>query len=204
MKVVPSFPRFKGKFLSFTVRKSDNREHGTQDVFVVFSSGKRHALHRYLWLKLVWDELTKEEFCLFISMKESLENDKIVGFLRAKLIIPKKILRQRLIKLETFLGQKVSKREEYQGLQRIRFEFHEVQRKLPKVRKYSGYIRTPSAAGSKRSQKSLIDSGDLLTGWVEENVIDFYHLLSVGEIELFLGSFVFRPDESNKTETEDF
>lgn len=176
--------------------KSEDREHGTQDVFVVFSSGKRQTLHRYLWLKLVWDELTKEEFNLFISMKETLDNDKIVGFLRSKLTISRKILRKRLIEIETILGEKVSKREEYQGLQRINFEFYEVQRKLPKVRKYSGYIRTPSKAGTKRSSKTLLEPGDLISEWVEDNVVDYFHFLTVGEIELFRGSFVFRPDES--------
>lgn len=185
MKKVPSFPRFSGSFRTITVLKSEDRENGTQDVFVVLSSGKRQTLLRFLWLKLVWDELSKEEYSLFISFKEVLEDDKIVGFLRARLSVPKKILRKRLNETEKSLGEKISTREEYQGLRRIKYEIHEVTRKLPKVRKYSGYIRTPSSASNKNSRRSSKNFDVFQVEWIEENVIDYHYLFTVGGIEFF-------------------
>lgn len=185
MEKVPRFPRFSGSFRTITVLKSEDRENGTQDVFVVLSSGKRQTLLRFLWLKLVWDELSKEEYSLFISFKEVIEDDKIVGFLRARLTVPKKILRKRLNQTEKSLGEKISTREEYQGLRRINYEIYEVTRKLPKVRKYSGYIRTPSAASNKNSRRSSRNFDVFQVEWIEENVIDYHYLFTVGGIEFF-------------------
>lgn len=183
----PSLPRFTGPFKSFTVSISTDREKGTESRFLVYSQGSRVKVLEYLWLKFLWDELTKEEFQLFILAPETLNSEIKVAALRALLIIGKKELRTRLNKMEKFLMLKTSSKERYQGYKRLNVEIHRITRNLPKVRKFSGYVRSLSATGSKRSggprelEPLAINEYDY-----DEKIVDWYTLLTVGEIE-FLG-----------------
>jgi len=100
-------------------------------VFLVLSSGKRDVVKRQLWLKLVWDQLTKVEFELFLTLLK--DSDYLYwSFLKLLVFVPKKILRKNLIKNETILGLKISTRESYIGSLRTNIEIQKEIRNLPK------------------------------------------------------------------------
>lgn len=199
MKAIPSYPRFSGGFKTFRVKEFSDHNKGTYGGLHVFSQGSRDKVEEYLWLKFCWDELTTLEYRLLILLPGISNSEIKFAFFRALLILPKKILRNRLIKFQTLLGMKASTRERYLGFKSsLDVEIYEFQRRLPKVPKYSGYVKSPSSVGSKsqggpRLLEPLTPTEDIL---INKEIIDWYNLLTVGEMEFFSGEFRFRPDES--------
>jgi hypothetical protein len=128
-------PRFKGRFFTFRSTYFVDQENRSKQSFLVFSSGRREVVKRYLWLKLVHDQLTRIEYDLFINLLEE-DDDKIWSFLKLLVFTPKKLLRDRLLRTETKLGQEVSNRESYRGSQQLNIE---IQRKL------EGYLKPKSS-----------------------------------------------------------
>lgn len=192
-----NIPNFKGPFFTWKVSLSTNREKSLQELLLVFSSGKRDRIHRYLWHKMVWDQLSKDEFLLFISMSETLGNDKIVGFLRAKLEVPLKVLRYRLNKIESLLGEKETDYISYLGYRRIRLDIQRIERKLPKVKKFSGYVKNIASLGKGSRGSSVPEPSSKILDFVENLNDDWYYLLSVGELTL-LSRELQLPDEDQK------
>jgi hypothetical protein len=187
--VVRGKPNFIGPFFRWSVNYNTTSQ-GTLTRFVVFSSGRRQTVKEYLWLKIVWDQLTTKEFELFLSLPGILENTKIVGFLRAKLINPKK-LRERLNLFETLMGDRPSSRERYKGLKRLRIEIRKETIQLRKVTKYSGYVRNISSIGrGHRGSGKPEPTGNFL--FADENQIDWFEILTVGDLTL-LGKSVNLP-----------
>jgi hypothetical protein len=197
LSVVPSKPRFSGRFFTHAVRINADHEKGEEEVLIVYSKGSRLALVKYLWLKFLWDQLTKEEFLLFISMNETLQNEKKFNYLKIINEIPKKEARKRLLNLETRLGEEVSKRESYQGIKYLGIEIYIQIRRLPKPTKFSGYVKTPSAVGTKsRGGSSFLetttDQNEILKSLIEP--INWYRLLAIGPDNLLFEDLIF-PDE---------
>lgn len=101
---------------------------------------------------------------------------------------PKKVIRRRLNNLELLFGEKVSSKERLSGYYQLRIEIREETRRLPRPPKFSGYIKSPSAAGSKRQLvRQLLD--EMVTGeeYVDVEKVSWYNLLSVESVSLFLG-----------------
>lgn len=208
-QAVPSFPRFRGPFKTHKFGLSTDREKGTLSFLIVYSQGSRHKVMEFLWLKLIWDELSHSEFELLYHSPEFLNDERKFAFLRACLILPKKILRRRLLAIEGILGIKLSSRERYLGMKsRLDLEIHKGLGRLPKVRKYSGYCKTPSSVGTKRGRGVVDTTPDSLLPdeyEFENGTVDWYNLLSVGDIPLFPGerSKFNHPDEASEgSETE--
>lgn len=140
------FPRFKGRFFTWSQTIFVDQENRSKVDLFVFSSGKREAALRYLWLKLIWDNLSKIEYeLLVLSLKDS-EHIKW-SFLKLLLFVPKRILRKNLIAAETKLGLAVSSRESYLGYHRLSIEVQRRTRRLPKTKKFSGYIKSLASRG---------------------------------------------------------
>lgn len=193
MVTVRKIPNFKGSFFSWKVNFSTNREKGTSENFVVFSSGRRHSVLKYLWLKLVWDELTQLEFQLLISTSEFLNDDKKVGFLRARLTTNKRILRGRLLQMEHLLGEEISSRETYRGMKIMKIDIQKETIRLAKVPKFSGYVKSISAIG--KSQRGAVLPEPVPEAFVEDHEpLNWYEILSVGEFSL-LSQKILLPDE---------
>lgn len=152
MQARPGLPRFLGGFKTFSVAVLTNREKGTESRLRVYSQGSRAKVVQYLWLKFLWDELTKDEMELMYYLPEILNSEIKVAALRAILILGKKETRRRLNLVLTTLQMPTYSREQYQGYKRLDVEISRYQRNLPKVPKYSGWVRSGSAVGSKRSQ----------------------------------------------------
>lgn len=151
------FPRFHGGFHTWRSTIFVDQENRSKVDFLVFSSGKREAVKRYLWLKLLWNSLSKIEFELFLSLLSD-SDYKEWSYLKLSLQIPKKKLRVRIIIAELFLGDtEISWRKSYIGSLRIRIEIQKEIRKLPKTKKFSGYIKSLSARGKSSNGRSGIE-----------------------------------------------
>lgn len=189
-------PKFSGAFYSWKQTVVIDRDKGVEEYFLVFSSGKREAVRRYLWLKLLWAELTKEEFHLFLLTLGDRE-DKKWAMVKLLSSLPRKLLRARLLRLEELLGEKRSSRESYLGSQRIRIELQRGTRKLPKTPKYSGYVRSIASLGKSGSRTLELKLEELYGGeYKEENQINWEEYLSVGRINPY--GFWPLPEESQE------
>lgn len=106
---------------------------------------------------MLWDQLTNEEFLLFLlSLKDS--DDMKFAFLKANTLISKKILRERLIVIQSALGIEPDNRSKYTGYKRMRIEIQKISRGLPKPKKFSGYVRNISSLGTKTRKTRRIES----------------------------------------------
>ena len=192
MKARPSLPRFSGSFKTFTVSISTNRETGIEDRYFVFSQGSRTKVFEFLWLKLLWDELSKNEIrLLFLS---ELDSDLNFSIMKSINKMGKRHTRERLQIL--FPDGKYS-RKRYQGFKRLDVEIYEFQSYLPKLPKFSGWIRSASATGSKR-QSGGSELLDTLTNieYKDEIIVNWFHLLTVVDnTEISQWVFQSQPDE---------
>lgn len=200
-----SKPKFSGPFFTWRKTLFTDRENGSLVCLRVYSSGSRAAVLKFLWLKFLWNELTKDEYLLFMScLSDSSEDQRKWAFLNVlNSRISKKRLRKRLIQIETILGIKPSTRERYLGMKRIRIDIQQEHRKLPKVPKFSGYVRSISSIGRGSTISSsfrLEDAVDPTAFYIEEK-IDWVNLLSVGSLTLFSNAgevSLDLPEESQK------
>lgn len=177
-------PNFKGSFRTWAVTLSTNREKSTKDVLLVFSSGKREAVLEFLWLKFLHSQLTRIEFELFIAtLKDS--DEKKFAVLRLLNEISKRELRKRLISIERLIGDKESSKIRLEGYYRLSIEIRKETRRLPKVKKFSGYIKSPSSMGSKRPLVRHLDEMVVHEDFqINEYKFDWYNLLRVGHVPL--------------------
>jgi len=182
MKAGPGIPRFSGGFKTFRIAISTNREKGTKDNFIVYSQGSRLAFHKFLWYKFLWDELTKLEMEVFLIMPETLSNPMIFGALRALLILGKKAVRDKIVTTPFLLDKDKPTRVKYQGIKGLGIEISRETRKLPKVPKFSGWIRSSSQVGSKsRRGPSFLEPLDIIEDDYSDISFDWYNYLTVGE-----------------------
>lgn len=177
---IPAKPRFAGGFITWRVTLSTQETKGIKDVLLVYSSGSREAVLEYLWLKFVWNQLSKDEFLLFMAtLKES--DEKKYSFLRRLTKFPKKKLRDRLQEIEGILGLKVSSQQRLSGYYRLRIEIHKETRSLPRTKKYTGWARSASAVGNKgpNAVRQFDEMMSQTEEYSEEVTINWYSLLNV-------------------------
>lgn len=165
---IRKFPRFPGSFHTWRLTSFVDQENRLKAGLLVFSSGKREAVKSFLWHKLVWDQLTKIEFELFIGLLKETDYREW-NFLRSLLLIPIKSLRENLNSAEISLNQEETSQVRYQGYKRIRIEIQREIRSLPKTKKFSGYIRSLAARGKNKLGSSRIELDALSkTDYVDE------------------------------------
>jgi hypothetical protein len=142
-------------------------------------------VEEYLWLKFLWDELSKVEFALFLTLPGTLNSEVKLATLRSLLVQGKKITRERLVRMQIFLGETPSSRERYLGFKRLDVEIQEIERKLPRIPKFSGWIKSSSAVGSKRSRgPSYLEPLAINENDYEDVIFDWYNYLTVGDLEI--------------------
>jgi hypothetical protein len=181
---------FPGSFRTYEIELFNDREKSLSQRFLVYSSGSLDKLLEFLWLKLVWDSLTREEYELFILSKKA-NLDYVDQFLRNLIHIPKKVLRERLLE-HSFLLEKAPTRERYIGYKRINYEIHRVSRRLGRVKKFSGYVRNISSLGSKARSTFLLEtSTDINNSYIEKEINVWRSIYSVGQLPLFAGEVIY-------------
>jgi hypothetical protein len=165
------FPRFKGRFFTFRAVVLVDQENRVQSSLLVFSSGKREVVKRYLWLKHVWDQLTRIEYELFILLLTD-KDHKEWSFLKLQTEFSKAELRFSLINSEILNGDdRLSLRESYLGIKNIHIEIQREIRILPKTKKFSGYIKSLASRGKSKGAEKGIEplSADPSTYIVDED-----------------------------------
>jgi hypothetical protein len=174
-------PRFSGGFKSFSVTQFTDREKGTESRLFVYSQGSRIKVHRYLWLKYLWNELTRNEWMLFLIMPETLNSEIIYNSLRAINIKGKRAIRQKLIATPHIKEEDKPTYERYRGFLRLDVEIHLEFRSLPKVPKFSGYVKSSSAVGSKNStgKSSYLDLMAINSEDYSVHVFDWFTYLTI-------------------------
>jgi len=193
-----SYPSFKGSFKSFEVTVSTNYEHGIKSCIHVFSQGGRDKVVEYLWLKYLWDELSKLEYEFFITLPEVLNSEIKVAALRAVLVLGKRKTRKRLCENPFLKERERPTRIRYQGFKRLDVELSRVERKLPKIPKYSGYVKSSSSVGSKRrpGDPSYLEPLAIIENDYEDNVFDWYNYLTVEEFPILPSRWIYSPEET--------
>jgi len=151
----------------------------------IISSGRLTAIRKFLFLKWLWDELSREEFSLFIDIPGVLSDPRTFACLKARADgLPKEIIRRRLLTAEKLLGLKLSSRSSWEGIKRLHVSFFKIETTAPRVQKYTGWARHHNDQGTLPKVKP-----DGLTLPYEEHldVNKFWiTLIVVGEIPFFL------------------
>ncbi len=182
MEVVPRFPKFKGKFKTFSLALNTNRETGLEQRLRVFSQGSRATVFEYLWLTWLGGTLSDSEFELFLVLPETLNNEMIYNAIKASYSVDKRHIRERLITFPFRNPKDTPSYQKYQGIRKsIVVETYKFSRSLPKVPKFSGWIKSSSQVGSKRpSGSSFLEPPTL--HWIDYTVtkFDWYFYLTVG------------------------
>jgi hypothetical protein len=180
------YPNFYGPFKKFHVTLFSNHETGLVVKLLVYSQGSRAKVLKHLWLKYLYDELTKDEMKLFLACSETLRSEIKVAALRAVLIFGKKEVRRRLEQCPFLpLGEQIS-RTSYQGSKGLDVEISTITRNLTRVPKFSGWIRSSSSKDRKRIHKRSGDTEPLaiIENDYEDIVFDWYHYLSSSEFSI--------------------
>jgi hypothetical protein len=191
------FTSFRGPLNQFRVMQSIDHEQGISRFWTVFSQGKRSTLVKYLWGKLLWDELNKLERDLFFHLSEITEDISIYLSLKALVLgVHKRDLRKRL-EQGSFLGLQFITRQQYLSIKgRVNFFLLTEVVHLRKVTKYSGYTKHYKDKGTLRPERVENYSEIFeLTSDISEEVILTY--LTVGDISLF-GGRVLHLDKSQE------
>jgi hypothetical protein len=111
--------------------------------WIILSSGRRSVLIRYLFLKLVYDELTRSEMAILLSFNESTTIKSIFYALKARTLgIHKKLIRKILEAVTIDPNFPSPTREEYLGIKQIHLSISEkVSSPIEKPKPYSGYSK---------------------------------------------------------------
>jgi hypothetical protein len=99
--------------------------------------------------------LTSIEYLLFLSILKETDYREW-NYLKFLLEIPVSTLRKRLIAGEQKKGLVPSSKERYNGYLRLRVEIQKETKRLPKTKKFSGYIKSLAQRG-----KSKLGSGGI-------------------------------------------
>lgn len=150
---IESLKRFRHRgFRKFLVSYSIDQEKLVLRYFSVISSGKRNKLLKLLFNKWIWDELSQEEYSLLFSLPEFFQHKVVMSAFRALQLVSKKILRERIKKLDSLIGIDIflDHNSYYGMLGNLLISFSKGERKLPRTQKYSGYTRHYKDHGSLR------------------------------------------------------
>lgn len=185
---------FRGPLISFPIVYSIDREKGILRRWIVFSQGKRSTLIKYLFGKLLWDELNSIEKKILFSLPEVTNDSTIFLSLKAlNLGVSKRDLRYRLER-SPFPELKFISRQQYlsiKGCVQFFFKFEEINaRRTPK---FSGYTKHHTDKGSLGPEKEFYLS-DVMEPYESVSEEILIHYLSVGNFSL-LGGVVQIPDE---------
>jgi len=189
---------FRGPMIRYKIVKSIDRNKGTICFWSVFSQGKRRTLVRYLWGKLLWDELNSLEREVFWHLSEiTLDKTIYLGLKALAFGISKKLLRERLEK-NPFGLSRIS-RQQYLSIKgSVNFFFKQEEVILQAVPKYSGYARHHNDKGSLRSFEREVSFSPIFDPLYDEMLKIIFEYLTVGVITLFHGGVVFHPEEAKK------
>lgn len=158
---------------------------GGRVVWNVISSGRRSTLFHFLFLKWLYDELTKQELKYILDLPEFFTSSGKELFACMKMLangFSKSEIRTRLNGLRKLLGLKPHTAEKYRSMKQIKYFLIEVEFREPPAEKYSGWVRHQNDQGSLRLSLIVLDS-EINSSYLEEDE-NLYEVLSVGKVFL--------------------
>lgn len=192
---------YRGPLLSFPIVKSIDRENGLLRRWTVFSQGKRSTLVRYLFGKLLWDNLNSFEQEVFWHLREITSTTAIFLSLKAlNLGVNKRDLRRRLLN-SPFTELQGITRQQYLSIKgQVSFFLKEetlTLRKVPKFKSYTKHYKDKGTLGPEREYyfSDLFEPFEKVS---DEILLEY---LTVGKFSLFKGEVSY-PDENKKFETD--
>jgi hypothetical protein len=142
----------------------------------------------------IWNGLSEIELRALLDHPGVLEDKLFVAALRAvQAGISKERLSNRMKNLAQILDlPRLDLELLRQWNKVVVFDIQEIDRPIRKPKKYSGYVKSPSAVGGKRSSKINLDPG--IFEWSSMSEIDLFVTLTVGD---FIGEslVIHLPDE---------
>jgi len=148
-------------------------------------------------MKNLWRNLNETEVRLLLDCPGVIEDNLYFSALRAKLNgISEKLLNIRLKRISEFTDLPRIDSDLFDTWENIvNYDIEEHDRPIRKPKKYSGYVRSPSSVGTKRSNQVHPDPE--IVEWSSFNEIDYYNALTVGE---YIGEslVLFLPDDGPK------
>lgn len=170
--------------------------------WIVNSRLKKHKFIRFLQMRVLFEETSEvEQRCLY-DAPGVLNDNLFISALRAKITgVNLNILSIRLNSLSLLTGLPRLDLPLLRTWEKICvYSIQEFSRAIRKPKKYSGYVRSPSSVGSRRTTKRTLPDPEIVE-WSSVKEIDFLSALTVGE---FHGEslVIHLPDEEpNRFET---
>jgi len=201
--LVPNFSEVKdlirkGPLHRYPIVISVDRDKGTIRRWLCFSKGKRRTLLRYLFGKVIWDELTTFERRVFFSLKEVTEDFTIYLSLKAMILgTSRRDLRKRL-ENGSFLGFWAISRQQYLSIKgEVDFFLIEEELHPQRTPKYSGYTKHYKDKGSLRPHvETFVPETDGLFEDISDKLKLEY--LTVGKIPFFQGDRIGYPEDDQR------
>lgn len=186
---------FRGPLIQYRILQSVDHEKGIARRWTVFSQGKRSTLVRYLFGKLIWDELNIQESRVFWVLPEVTTDLTIYLSLKALAFgLSRSLLRKRLEAGQIF-GLKFISRQQYLTVKgRVNFFLIEEQVTLRRTTKFSGYTKHYKDKGSLAPERDEIIS-EILEPIVNVSEELLFEFLTVGKFPLFGGSVPYPEDD---------
>lgn len=191
---VQKWIRSQRRHFQYPITISIDYNKGLIERWTVFSQGKRSTLVRYLFGKWLWDELTSEEWRVFILLPEVLSDYKIFIPISKNIneSIPKKIIRKRLEDLSKIMSIIYLTKQQYKSISsQSNFLLYENRSRLAKTPKFSGYTKHYKDKGNLPREKTLMPSETLEFEEIDDSIqtiFSFY--LTVGKIFLPSGEII--------------
>jgi len=188
----------RGPLHRYPIVISINRDKGTVMRWLCFSKGKRRTLLKYLFGKIIWDELSNFERTVFFTLQEVTEDFTIYLSLKAMILgTNRRDLRKRL-ENGHFLGFWFVSRQQYLSIKGS-IDFFLIREELHPRRttKYSGYTKHYKDKGSLRPHvETFVPETDGLIDDVTDKLKLEY--LTVGKIPFFQGDRIGYPEDDQK------
>lgn len=168
----------------------------TESFWVVRTNVRRETFLLMLKLGHLWGHLDSVLLEVLFTSNSLLEDDALLGAIKARQVgvQPKELLKRwNSLRNMGYVQYDISENLYFTLLGTTRWEVVLKERPIGRIKRYSGYIRTPSAKGSKRGNQIIRFEPEIFV--YEDSVeFDYYTFLTVGEMDLDTGArFVSSP-----------
>jgi hypothetical protein len=165
------------------------------------SRQKQFTLIHMLKLIVLWGNPTLKEVQLAYDAPGVLNDELFIAALRAKMKITPSVLSARLTKITQLLGRKSFSMNMFKTWKFVSYQVEEQDIPTRKTKGYSGYVRSPSAVGTKRIGPRILPEPEIFE-WSEVVEYNYYEALTVGDFNLGESLVIHLPDdEPNRFET---
>lgn len=154
----------------------------TETFWIIRTNFRLHKFIMYLQMKRFFGPMEINEQRLLYDAPGVLTDDLFIELLKAQQFdVQQETLLQRLQFLQRWLQRpEWSLNLFYTYENCVRYEVMEIRRSVRKVKKFSGYVKSPSSVGTKSSKIVRLDPETF--EWTSTEELDFFGFLTVGKV----------------------